>query len=340
MIFNSASTLRQLMTLQQQIIDTPRFAALLHVCDEPVSPFSPHVEHPPPVILSRTRLAVMFQAERHVRAMALTTERLRQKVVPIDGLGDQLQSLSELMLRAARIIVLAELEELRGVLGKATQTLGARMLCWGAFDSEDDLIRRVRSRLHLITRTWTDARDTARTDRGAYRNALRTAHARMRHLGSESAFGALLRDGEARSECPALQEVCRRMRDALQLRVDVDVDAVVIVHRGQAAKFAAERLSLAEAPARGQTSNGAHVVPSHAFGIAMDDLVAVTIALASAISDNVFIEARRLRGVLERALGRAWALGAQLPAGSPRAEALHQLAEMHAIAAHLKADAQ
>jgi hypothetical protein len=43
-------------------------------------------------------------AERHVRAMAITTGHLKARVVPADDLGAALESLSELALRASRLV--------------------------------------------------------------------------------------------------------------------------------------------------------------------------------------------------------------------------------------------
>ncbi len=243
MTFNSAAVLRQLLELQQQIIDTPRFTDSLHMCEERANDSIPNTERVPHLISATTQIAAVLNAERHVRAMAVSTGRLREYVVSIDGLGDEIQSLSELMLRAARLIVLTDLDELRDVLDHATEELRARTLCWGAFDGVDDLARRVRARLLQITKIWTAARRTAATDRTAYRTALRAAHAGMRHLGSASDFGTFLREAQTRREWPALQQRCARMRDALVLRIEIDVDVPLIVHAGPLAAHPAEQAS-------------------------------------------------------------------------------------------------
>lgn len=243
MTFDSAAVLGQLLELQQQIIDTPRFTDSLQMCEGREAGAIPSAAPGIDVPSTNMRIAAVLSAERHMTAMAVNTGRLRERVVPSDGLGDDLQSLSELMLRTARMIVLTELEALRDVLGRATHELRARTLCWGAFEDVDDLSRRVRARLQQITNTWTAVRCIAATDRPAYRTALRAAHAGMRHLGSASAFGAFVREARTRSEWPALQVRCARMGDALVLRIDIDADVPLIVHRGPLAERAVEQAS-------------------------------------------------------------------------------------------------
>jgi hypothetical protein len=83
------------------------------------------------------------------------------------------------------------------------------------------------------------------------------------------------------------------------------------------------------------TDSAQAVLPAEAFETAMDELIAATMALTSAIAELAFLKGARLRGLLGCALGRAQALAEQLPDGVRRAEALHQLADMHAIATRL-----
>lgn len=84
-----------------------------------------------------------------------------------------------------------------------------------------------------------------------------------------------------------------------------------------------------------QVTPGTQIIAPDEFETAMDELLTATMALASAIAEIAFLKGVRLRGVLERALSRAQALAEQLPSGSRRAEALHQLADMHSIATRL-----
>lgn len=243
MTFDSAAVLRQLLELQQQIIETSGFTESLQECEERTAGANPRAEPGIEVTSANMRIAAVLNAERHMTAVAANTQRLREQVMPSDGLGDDLQSLSELMFRTARIIVLTELEALRDVLSRATHALRARTLCWGAFEDVDELTHRVRARLQQLTNTWISVRDVAATDRPAYRAALRAAHAGMRHLGSTSAFGAFLREARTRREWPALQQRCARIGDALVLRLDIDTDMPLLVHRGRIAERAVERAS-------------------------------------------------------------------------------------------------
>jgi hypothetical protein len=87
--------------------------------------------------------------------------------------------------------------------------------------------------------------------------------------------------------------------------------------------------------AQARITHGTDAVPQDAFDSAMDDLIAATMALASSMAELEFCEGARMRGVVERALGRAQVLGEQLSGAGKRSEALHHLAEMHAITTRL-----
>jgi hypothetical protein len=243
MLFDSAAALRQLVDLHQQIIDTPRLADFLQRCEERTVGAIQSLEHRRHGISPRTRIGAFLNVERHVRAMALNTRRLRDRIIPMDGLGDELQSLSELALRTARMIVLTELDALRAALRHGIDPLQVRTLCWGAFGGVDGMADHVRGTVQQIVDTCMAARALAATDRVAYRTALRAAHAGMRHLGGRSAFAMFLHEARRRGEWPALQQPCTRMREALVLRIDVDVDAPLLVHGRPLVQPSAEQAS-------------------------------------------------------------------------------------------------
>ena len=99
-------------------------------------------------------LCAALDAERHAHTMAVTTERLRARVVPADGLGDALASTSELVLRAVRIVVLTELGALRAFVSDSPQ--------------EMDLVISAEAELNRITERWHSCRGTAAVDRDRY----------------------------------------------------------------------------------------------------------------------------------------------------------------------------
>lgn len=246
MTFESRSVLLQLLELQQQIIDAAGYAEALEAFEQPAqsvtgaSPEAARTARGLGVVTGR--IGAILDAERNVRAMAVTTARIREQVVPADGLGPALESLSELMLRAARMVVLTELDTLRGMPDDATNRLTACSL-WAPFDNVDDLSRHVSAGLQQITNEWTLYRGVAASDREAYRAALRTAHASMRHLGAASTFAAFLRAARTRSESPVLRMACARIHAALALRTEVDPDVPLLVHAKPFVERSAERAS-------------------------------------------------------------------------------------------------
>src|SRR4051794_28908585 len=140
MTFNSPIVVRQLQALESQLADVPRHHEALRAawarCDLPSA-----------------QLATA-QAERHVRAMAITTGQLKAHVVPFDDLGDALESLSELALRGARRVVLAELDTLRGLVHTPLDAAPARAPSWGRFWGIEDLTVCVRAELNRIAAPW------------------------------------------------------------------------------------------------------------------------------------------------------------------------------------------
>jgi hypothetical protein len=170
-----------------------------------------------------------MHSERHVRAMATTTACIRDHVVNTDGLGGMPESLAELVLRAVRMVLLAELDALRALWrdpaarGRSTRLFGER------FRSFDDLVMFVQAELDRITRMWN--RDQPWVDRLAFRAALRGAAQAMRHLGEEPELSRFLRDGAARRDWPALRRTCKRMRAALDIQIAAEPDRPLVIHR-------------------------------------------------------------------------------------------------------------
>jgi hypothetical protein len=185
----------------------------------------------------------MIDAERHVRAMAVTADHIKAQVVPADGLGLVLESLSELALRGVRMVVLAELDQLRDLAWTRSKRGRSRPMFWGRFWGVEDLVVSVRTELDRVTNPWRACRDLPGSDRAAYRGALRAAHAAMRKLGDASELSGFLRDGQTRNNWPALQSLCGRMRIALTIRLDVDPDLPLLVMERPLSKRAVERAS-------------------------------------------------------------------------------------------------
>jgi hypothetical protein len=229
MTFDSPTMVRQLQMLERQLAEVARHRDALRAAWA-------HADR------QAARHATAL-AERHVRAMATTTAQLKARVVSADDLGVALESLSELALRAARLVVFAELGTLRALVHILPEVAPARPLSWGRFWGIDDLTVCVRAELDQITASWRALRGRADFERPAYRAALHAAHASMRALGTASEFARFLWEGRSRTDWPPLEAACARISIALTLRIDVEPDRPLLVYMTQPEGRATERAS-------------------------------------------------------------------------------------------------
>jgi hypothetical protein len=198
--------------------DSPSLLLRLHALRQQIAASAPHRT----VLCAREgadRSAAMcaaIAAEHHVRSIIVTAERISARVVPADGLGSALGSLSELVLRAVRMVVRAELGTLFQLVSESQAEAAALMLS-------------AHGELNEITDQWLRWRRTAATDRGAYRSALREASAALRALGTTSEFGRFLDHGLDRVDQPLLQAATARTLAALTISINVEPDAPVLI---------------------------------------------------------------------------------------------------------------
>lgn len=75
--------------------------------------------------------------------------------------------------------------------------------------------------------------------------------------------------------------------------------------------------------------------PVDTFEGAIEDIIASTFALTAAIANVAYADGARARSDLERALSYAQALAEHLPVGPDRADALHRLVELQAVATRM-----
>lgn len=216
MTFNSPIVVRQLQTLERQLAEVPRRHEALRAAWAQGDP--------------QCARHATVQAEHHVRAMAITTRQLKARVVPFDDLGDALESLSELALRSARQVVLAELDTLRALVHAQADVTPDRAPSWGRFWGIEDLSVCVRAELDRITAPWLAVRGEAHRARPAYRAALYRAHRAMRQLGTASEFARFLWEGRTRRDWPALQAISLRISIAMTRRIDVEPDQPLVVY--------------------------------------------------------------------------------------------------------------
>lgn len=217
MTLNSSSLIQRLQELQQQIADATRCGTSLKDAWNRQD--------------RQAFLCASIDAERHVDTMAVTAGDIKAQVVPADALGNEPESLSELVLRAVRMVLLAELNALRDAVSEPSARGRSRALFQGPFRSIDELTASLRDELRRITDQWRAYRGMQRVDRASYRAALRAAHASMRELGIGSEIARFLRAGLTRTDWPAAQKVCARMVAALAIRIDVDPDLPLVCAR-------------------------------------------------------------------------------------------------------------
>lgn len=161
-------------------------------------------------------------ANCHARAMLVATQHIKAQVVPFDGLGNTLESLSELVLRAVRMVMIAELVSLRAIVAEPPDEAHWHALYWGRFWGVDDMTVSLHADLEQITAEWLSYRGMAEIDREAYRGAHRRAHAAIRELGTGSEFAQFVDRGLTRADWPQLQATCARIRVALAVAIDVE----------------------------------------------------------------------------------------------------------------------
>jgi hypothetical protein len=226
MTLNSPFLIQRLQELQQNIAGAPRCVESLREA------------------LDRQELGAVFRArmdaERHLRDLEMLAGHIKAQVVPADDLGEALESLSELALRAVRMVLLAELNTLRKVVSEPSARGRSRALFQGPFRSVDDLASSLGDKLLRVTDQWRAYRVQG-VERETYRAALRAAHASMRELGTGSEVARFLREGVTRTDWIELRDVCARMLAALMIRIDIDPDLPLLVRCSPSPEVAAGR---------------------------------------------------------------------------------------------------
>lgn len=169
-------------------------------------------------------------------AIAATATGLRRQVVLADGLGNTLESMGELVIRAARMVMIEQVRQLR----LAISGLTARERACDSFAAWSHDVSAASSflegRLQQIGDIWMPYRRTVPTtavsgNRVLYRAAICAAQRAMRDLGSRPAFGCFLREGATRMQWPAVRLAVASILAVVTLRIDIDPDYQLLVHQ-------------------------------------------------------------------------------------------------------------
>ena len=228
MMLSSVPLLEHLQALAQQIAASPKQTAALVAALQGQS--------------AARALATRLEASRQVCAMATTVGYLKAQVVPYDGLGTAVDSISELILRGQRSIVLAELDALRDLAADASTSGQWFALAFSPFAEVSDWISYVGHEVNGIAQWWLDYRGQA-DDRAEYRAALGKAHAAMRALAYRSKATPFLLEASVRADWPELQAPCSRISAALAIPIDIDLAMPVLAIAPHSSGHAAERPS-------------------------------------------------------------------------------------------------
>lgn len=216
MTFDSFYALEQLRALERYVAETPARVESLRLA---------YAREDRAEILCS-----LMDGERLLSAMAITAARLKELIVTTDGLGNSLESLSELVLRTVRMVVLTELAALRDVISDVAACGRGHALFRGRFRSVDDLLAYVHEELDQITQIWSSYRDRRCTDRTAFRDALYAAARAMQNLGRAPELARFLREGSLRDDWPPLASTCWRIRAALDIQLAVQPDRPLLLH--------------------------------------------------------------------------------------------------------------
>lgn len=167
---------------------------------------------------------------RALDVVIATKVRLHANVVPVDDLGQSVESLGELAFRARRMVIVTQLNHLCDVLREPAAQERAR--CWfvGRFQGIGDVATFFRDELSRINRMWTQYREghehaagISSTNRAIlYRASVRAAQGALRDLGEHPDLAYILRAGFAVDDWPEVHTAFAEIVAALAVQIDVE----------------------------------------------------------------------------------------------------------------------
>jgi hypothetical protein len=180
-------------------------------------------------------------AELHqlLDATLATLADLKAHVVPGDGGGTTLESPSELLLRARRMVIIAALGRLRDALRDPAARAGAASWFVGRFQSIDELTTFLYDELHQISLLWTRYRKDAPQARAMvdaerrplYCSALRMGRRALRDLGTQADVARVLHEGMAATGWPDVRAACMYIAAAFAIQIRPAGEPAVSVPR-------------------------------------------------------------------------------------------------------------
>jgi hypothetical protein len=159
-----------------------------------------------------------------------TTTPLQRCIVPADGLGATVESLTELVVRARRMVTIAQVDVLRDVIRGSNAAERAQGWFIGRFRHVDHLADYFTNEFYRIHSMWTqyrqdDRRAASMSDEDRltlYRTALRVAQRAMHDLPREPSLAHLLEKGTAAHHWPQVQAACTQISIALTIQINME----------------------------------------------------------------------------------------------------------------------
>jgi len=156
--------------------------------------------------------------------------RLREHVVPADGLGEPGESLGELAIRARGMVILMQVGRLREALRDGVALVRSREWFIGRFQRIDEVATFFRDELRRINGIWKPYRQDQPVLAGVsdmdrvtmYRTTVRIAQRALRELADELDIARLLEKGAAAADLPDVHVACKQIQTVLSLQIDVE----------------------------------------------------------------------------------------------------------------------
>lgn len=167
--------------------------------------------------------------------IAASTMSLRRQVIPADGLGNTLESLGELVIRAARMVMIEQVRQ----LDLAIRSLTPRERACTSFAAWSHYVSAATSfiddRLQRIDDIWMPYRSTTPAtavsgNRVLYRAAICSAQRAVREMGSDPEFGGFLREGVTCMEWPDVRRAFASVLAVVTLHIGIEPDHQLLVH--------------------------------------------------------------------------------------------------------------
>lgn len=160
------------------------------------------------------------------------TARLHANVVPIDELGEPVESLAELALRARSMVVMVRVGFIRELMRDRAAHERAQAWLVGRDGTVGELMTSIHDQIRRIHGVWTPhRRGAAGLDRASdnhrtafYQSSLRLAQRKLQGLNKSPGLAHFLARGVAVSDWSDMSTACREILAALAVEVDAEPD--------------------------------------------------------------------------------------------------------------------